>query len=262
MRGGAIVLFGLLVALSLFAPFVAPYDPAEQNLQLGLSTPTPAHILGTDQLGRDLLSRILHAGRTSLSITLLVLSIALVIGAVVGLAAGYVGGMVDEACMRVVDLFMSLPTFILTLALVGTLGAGIPNLVIALAVGWWPPYARLVRSAVLAARSSEYVLAAECLGFTPAYIMRRYLLPAPLSVVAVQLSLDVGQVMLAVAGLGFLGLGIAPPQPEWGTMLVDARPFLQSAPHLVLAPGFAVFCAVFGCHALSEVLERWLNPQR
>jgi peptide/nickel transport system permease protein len=267
VRGGlphiaAIAPFGLLVAASLLAPLVAPYDPASQNLRLGLSTPSLVHPLGTDQLGRDLLSRILWAGRASLSIGVLVLFISLCVGASVGLVAGYLGGLIDEVCMRLVDLFMSLPTFILALALVGTLGAGMQNLVVALAVGWWPPYARLVRSAILAARGSEYVLAAECLGLPPGRIMRRYLLPAPLGVVVVQLSLDVGQVILAVAGLGFLGLGIAPPRPEWGTMLVDARPFMQSAPHLVIAPGLAIFCAVFGCHALSDMLEQHLNPHR
>ena len=213
---GAAALFGLLVLTSVCAPLLAPFDPAEQNLRLGLSTPLRAHLLGTDQLDRDVLSRIVWAGRASLSISFLVLAISVCIGTFVGLVAGYLGGFVDELCMRMVDLFMSLPTFILALALVGTLGAGIQNLIVALAVGWWPAYARLVRSTILTARTSEYVLAAECLGFSPTYIMRRYLLPAPLSVLLVQLSMDVGQVMLAVAGLGFLGLGIAPPQPERG----------------------------------------------
>lgn len=256
---GLAALLTLLIAC-LLAPWVAPYDPAQQDLNLGMTTPTAPHLLGTDQLGRDLLSRLLWAGRTSLAVTGAVLALSLLLGATVGLCAGYFGGLLEEGLMRLVDLFLALPSLLLALALVGALGPSLRALVLALTISWWPTYARLVRSQTLSLRTTDYVLAARALGARHQQIMRVHLLPALIGPVTVQLSLDAGHLILTIAAFGFLGLGVQPPTPEWGAMLVDARPFMQVAPHLVLVPGLAIFCTVFGANALADGVERWLNP--
>ncbi len=190
----------------------------------------------------------------------MVLPAALTVGVTVGLVSGYQGGLVDEVGMRLTDFIYGLPSTILTLALIGVLGPSIPVLILALSLTSWVRYARLARSLVLTVKSSEFVLAAQALGGTDAHIMLKHLLPALLGPVAVQLSLDAGRTVLAVAGLSFLGLGIQPPTPEWGTMLVDARPFMDYVPHLVLPPGLAIFTLVFGCNSLSVGLENLLRP--
>ena len=251
----------LIVIASLLAPVIAPYDPAGQDLHTGLTEPSREHLLGTDHLGRDSLSRLLWAGRASITATAIVLLFSLILGTTVGLLAGFYGGFVDDFMMRITDVFLSLPTFILALAIIGALGPGFNNLILALTVVWWPVYARLVRSKVLSVKTMDYVLASETLGGSNLHVMRRHLLPALVGPVVVLLSLDVGHVMLSIAGLGFLGLGIQPPTPEWGTMLVDARPFMQYALHLVVPPGLAVLIAVFGFNSLGEGLDDWLNPR-
>jgi nickel transport system permease protein len=264
-RGGmaiGITLPFLIITISLLAPFLAPYAPDAQDLNVGLTSYSLAHWLGTDALGRDILSRLLWAGRVSVSITGVVLLSSLLIGGSIGMVAGYWGGWVDEICMRLVDLFLSIPTFILALALIGTLGVGQQNLVLALAFSGWATYARLVRSQVLAIKHRQFIVAAEAMGGSPVYILWHHYLPALLGAVLVQLSLDVGSVVLSIAGLSFIGLGVQPPLPEWGTMLVDARPFLQTAPHLVMAPGGAILLTVFGFNALGEALEARFDPRR
>lgn len=256
---GVAVLLLLLVG-ALVAPLLVS-DPLEQNLAAVLQRPSLAHPLGTDHLGRDLLSRVLYAGRISLSILALVLSVSFVLGVSLGLLSGFVGGWVDEAIMRVVDLFLALPTLIIASALVGVLGPGVQSLSVALAVTLWPQYARLVRSQVLSIRETEMVLAARALGGGDAHIARRHVLPGLLGPVAVQLSLDAGGVMLLIATLSFLGMGVQPPTPEWGQMLVDARAYMQVSPHLVIVPGLAILAAVYGFNALGDLLEDWLNPR-
>ena len=256
---GGLALMGL-VLVALCAPLLAPYDPAAQDLNVGLTMPTLAHPLGTDQLGRDLLSRLLWAGRSSLTVVFGVLACSLLLGASIGLVAGYVGGLTDELLMRVVDLFLARPGFLLALALVGALGPGLDTLLLALTITWWPTYARLVRSQTLTLRSADYLLAAQAIGAGHGQIMRRHLWPALIGPVVVQLSLDAGHLILTIAALGFLGLGIQPPAPEWGVMLVDARPFMQIAPHLVLAPGLAIFSTVLSANLVADGLEQWLNP--
>jgi peptide/nickel transport system permease protein len=255
-----IVLALLILLASLFAPLLAPYDPARQDLLMGLTGPSREHLLGTDQLGRDILSRLLWAGRYSISATAFVLVVSLSLGTSVGLLAGYLGGWAGQFVMRLVDVFMALPGLILSLAIIGALGPGLENLTLALMIIWWPSYARLTMSKVLTVKSTDYVVAAETLGAGQLHIMRKHLVPALLGSQAVLLSLDVGRVVLTIAALGFLGLGIQPPAPEWGTMLVDARPFMQLAPHLVFAPGLALLIVVFGFNSLGEGLDQLLNP--
>jgi peptide/nickel transport system permease protein len=185
---------------------------------------------------------------------------SLVVGMLIGLICGYFGGMVEDLGMRLTDLIYALPEIILALALIGALGPSVTALVLALALSGWVRYARLARSLVLTVKTSEFVEAARAIGATDSHIMRKHLLPASIGPVSVQLSLDAGVTVLAVAGLSFLGLGIQPPTPEWGAMLVDARPYMDYAPHLVLPPGAAIFILVFGFNALSQGLENWLRP--
>lgn len=263
----AISISGALAALvmgglSLLAPLLAPADPTTIDLARSLLPPSAAAWLGTDQLGRDLFSRVLWAGRTSLAMSAVVLGISLAVGLIVGLVAGYSGGLIDQCAMRVVDGLLALPTIVLTLALIGTFGAGIPVLVGALTIGWWAPYARLVRGQVLAIRHCPYLEAAVAIGAPHWHIIRVHLLPGILGPLLVQVSLDVGAVLLAIGALSFLGLGVQPPDPEWGTMIIEARPFLAYAPHVILAPGLALFLTVLGCNALGEVLAQRLRTSR
>lgn len=251
----------VLVALCLAAPFVATHDPTAVDLRLGLQAPSTGHWLGSDQLGRDVWSRVVWAGRASLLVTGVVLGLSLLLGLTVGLVSGYGGGWIDDLAMRITDFFYALPQLILALALIGTVGPSRPALIAALAIGGWVTYARLARSLVLALRQRDFVTAAHATGATHRRILVRHLLPAILGPVAVQLSLDAGATMLAIAALSFLGLGLQPPTPEWGAMLVEARPYLDQAPHLVLPPGVAIFLVVLGCNALGETLEDWLRPK-
>lgn len=250
----------LVVALCLAAPLVATHDPATVDLRTGLQSPSAAHWLGSDQLGRDVWSRVVWAGRASLLVTGVVLALSLVLGLAVGLVSGYGGGWIDNIAMRITDFFYALPQIILALALIGAVGPSLLTLIAALAIGGWVTYARLARSLVLSLRQQDFVTAAQATGATHWWILTRHLLPGTIGPVAVQLSLDAGATILAIAALSFLGLGVQPPTPEWGAMLVEARPYLDRAPHLVLPPGLAIFLVVFGCNALGEALEDWLRP--
>jgi peptide/nickel transport system permease protein len=256
------IILAILVVIACFVyPLLSPIDPADQNLRAALQGSSIEHPLGTDHLGRDIMIRVLYAGRVSITATAIVLMISLLLGTIIGMVAGLTGGLADEICMRLVDVFLSFPSMILALAMIGTLGPGFWNLIFALAITWWPPYARLVRSKVLALKTADYIMAAGILGASKPYIMRKHLLPSLLGPVTVLLSLDVGFVILAIAGLGFLGLGIQPPAPEWGTMLVDARPFMQMGLQMVIPPGLAILIMILGFNCLSEALDEWLNPQ-
>jgi ABC-type dipeptide/oligopeptide/nickel transport system permease subunit len=256
-----IFLLSIVISSSIFAPVLAPQAPEIQDLDHILALPSGQHLLGTDALGRDILSRLMWAGRISLAIATVVLCLSLLIGGSIGLVAGFYGGWIDELCMRGIDLFLSIPTLILALALIGTLGTGLQNMTLALTISWFPAYARLVRSQVLVLKNQDFITAAITLGGSSWHMLWHHYLPSLVGVVVVQLSLDVGAVVLAIAGLSFIGLGVQPPMPEWGTMLVDARPLMQVAPHTVMAPGLAIFATVFGFHALSEALENWLEPR-
>lgn len=250
----------LVVTLCLAAPLVATHDPAAVDLRTGIQSPSAAHWLGSDQLGRDVWSRVVWAGRASLLVTGVVLALSLGLGLAVGLVSGYGGGWVDNLAMRITDFFYALPQIILALALIGALGPSMMTLIVALTVGGWVTYARLARSLVLSLRQKDFVMAAHATGASHGRILTRHLLPGIVGPVAVQLSLDAGATMLAIAALSFLGLGLQPPTPEWGAMLVEARPYLDRALHLVLPPGVAIFLVVFGCNALGEALEDWLRP--
>ena len=246
--------------MGVLAPSLAPYDPTEQDLRNTLAGPSLAHPLGTDHLGRDELSRVLVGTRTSLIAVLGVAVVAAVVGVLLGVASGYVGGRFDMIVMRGVDLFLGLPSLVLGLALVGLVGPSLLTLVIALGLTWWPQYARFARSQVLVIRRLAYVEALQVVGMPPSRILTRHLVPGVAGPISVLLSTDAGVILLAVAGFSFLGLGVQPPTPEWGQMLVEARPYLQSAPLLALAPGAAILLVVLSFNLLANHLSRRLDP--
>jgi peptide/nickel transport system permease protein len=255
-------LLGAIVLLCAAAPLLTPYDPAQVDLTAQLQPPGPAHPLGTDHFGRDLLARLLHGGRLSLAVaagtTLLVLALSLVVGAV----AGYIGGHVDEAAMRLADVTLAFPRLVLALAIAGLLGAGAGSVVVAIVAVSWAWYARIVRGLVLAAREEPYVLAARALGARPSRLLARHVLPAIAGPVAVLVSLDFGQVILGISALSFLGLGPQPPEPEWGAMLNEGRLFFAQAPELMVYPGLAIALTVLGCTLLGDALHDALDPRR
>ncbi|SCF06773.1 peptide/nickel transport system permease protein [Micromonospora haikouensis] len=244
----------VFVVAGLLAPLIAPADPTANDLAAGLASPSAEHLLGTDQLGRDQLSRLLYGAQISLAITAAVLAISLTAGAVVGTVAGYAGGWVDRVVSRVIDVVVSLPGMLVALAVIGVRGPGVDNLILALALWSWAPYARIARARVASLRDSPHLDALRLLGAGHGRIVGRHLLPLALAPCLVYASTDVGTVVLAVATLSFLGLGVAPPSAEWGQMLIEGRPFLASAWWLAYPPGVAITAVVFASNLLGERL--------
>lgn len=257
---GAVLLL-LIITSALFAPWLAPHPPTRLNLLETFAPPSRIHPLGTDHLGRDILSRIMFGARTTLGAAALVLVVMLVIALSVGMIAGFVGGLVDYILMRLVDLVLAFPGLILAIAVAGTLGPGLLNVTLALALVWWAGYARLIRALVLQVREQEYITAATALGVPPLRIIFRHILPNIVGPLVVIASLDLGAIVLSIAGLNFLGLGAQPPTPEWGAMLNDAQPFLQTEPQLLLAPAGAMVLTVLAFNLLGDALRDWLDPQ-
>lgn len=252
----------LLFALSaLSAPLLAPADPLEQDLSLRLKPPAPAHLLGADQLGRDVLSRILFGARISLTIGLVVVGTAGTFGTLVGLVAGYRRGLVDEVLMRVTDVFLAFPALILAMAIAGALGPSLNNAMIAIAVVTWPVYARLARAQVLSLREREFVEATRALGASPGRIIWRHLLPNSLAPILVQASFDMGGAILSAAGLSFIGFGAQPPIPEWGVMISEGRKFISTQPWLSLFPGLAILLTVAAFNLIGDGLRDTLDPR-
>ena len=256
-----VVIVTLLVLAAVFAPYLAPHDPTATDALGRLAGTSMAHPLGTDELGRDVLSRMLFGARWSLGVAILATGVVMAIGLVVGTISGYYGGVVDTLIMRVIDVLLALPNLVLYLAIVGTLGPGIRNVFIALISISWAGYARVVRGLVLASREREYVRASLGLGATHRRLMLRHILPNVISPVVILGSLQAGGVILALAALGFFGLGAQPPTPEWGTMINQARLFLQAAPTLMIYPGLAISLAVLGFNLLGDALRDTLDPR-
>ena len=248
--------------IALFAPEIAPRDPNQIDLTSILAGPSWHHWLGTDDLGRDEFSRILVAAHTTATTVVIVLIVAILVGGTVGLIAGAVGGLLDAILMRIVDVAISLPSLIVALAVLGAVGPGYGNLVLALSLAGWPNYARVVRSSVLSTKQQPYVEAATVLGAHPARIIWAYLLPPALGATLVYASGDAGSLAVSVATLSFLGLGVRPPQSEWGQMLVAALPYMQSNPMLVLLPGFALSIFVATWNAFSRAIAVDKLPRR
>jgi peptide/nickel transport system permease protein len=254
-------LVGLVVLAAVFGEFVAPCPPNQITLLDRLKPPSSMHLFGTDDYGRDLLSRVLAGARISLQVATIVLSISVVVGTTLGAVAGLVAGLVDEAIMRVTDLFLAFPALILAAAIAATLGADLSTTVLALATVFWPWYARLVRGQVLSLREREFVLAARVAGARTSRVVRVHLIPNVLPFVIVQMSLDVGYVILSTSALSFLGLGAQPPTPEWGAMLTDARGFLRDAWWFPTFPGLALAFTVVAFNLLGDGLRDWLDPR-
>jgi len=261
-----LVVFGMVVILvfiivALFAPLLAPYDPYMPDLKDRLSQPSLKHLLGTDSLGRDTLSRIIHGTRTSLMIGLTVVSIAAIVGTSLGMVAGYLGGWPYTIIMRLVDVVMTFPMILLALVIAAMLGEGIRNVIIALTVGLVPVYARLMCGLVLTLKENEYIMAEKAMGASNQRIMIRHLLPNALPALIVVVTMMLGTTVLAEAGLSFLGIGIEPPTPTWGSMVNDGREYLLTHPILSFAPGFAIMLLVFAFNMAGDGLRDALDPR-
>jgi len=250
----------LLVGLALFGPLLAPYDPNQPDFRAKLEAPSTEHWLGTDQSGRDVFSRVLEGGQRTLGTALLVLGCIFGIGLVVGTIAGMSGGIVDILLMRLVDVLMALPSIVLAIAIVGVLGPGFENLVLALVLSWWAYYARLARSYVLNAHQRPDIIAARLAGIGWGRIMLGHVLPGVTSQLLIVATLDLGALIAAIAGLSFLGLGVQPPAAEWGAMLSEARLYVTLAPWLLFGPLVPIFGAVLAANLLGNALRDTLDP--
>ena len=259
-----VLAIGLIAGLALcavFAPLLAPYDPLTQALASRLEPPSPAHVLGTDQLGRDIASRLLYGARISLFIGVVVVASAGIFGTCIGLVAGYVAGLVDESLMRLTEVFLAFPPLILAMAIAGALGPSLTNAIIAIAAVTWAVYARLARGQILSLRRREFVEAARSIGVHPVRILARHLLPNAVAPLLIQASFDMGAAIIAAAGLSFIGFGAQPPTPEWGVMISEGRNFISTQPWLSLFPGLAILFAVGSFNVLGDGLRDELDPR-
>jgi peptide/nickel transport system permease protein len=257
-----LVIVGILVFAAAFAPWIAPHDPFVQDLSRRLLPPgTPGNLLGTDDFGRDILSRIIHGSRITLYIIGLVAVTAPVLGLMIGTVAGYFGGWVDAVLMRLTDIFLAFPRLILALALVAVLSPGIENAVLAIALTAWPPYARVARAETLTVRNSDYIAAIRLQGAGALRIIAGHIVPMCLPSVIIRVTLDMAGVILIAAGLGFLGLGVQPPLPEWGLMISTGRKYLFEQWWVATMPGLAIFVVSLGFNLLGDGLRDVLDPR-
>jgi peptide/nickel transport system permease protein len=261
IRRLAIGIVVFMVAAAVVGPWLVPFDPRDQNLPLRLSAPSWQHPLGLDELGRDVLARLLVGARVSLLVGVVVVSVSASVGTLVGAIVGYRGGWLDEVVGRVMDVLLAFPGILLAIALVAVLGPSLANVVLALTIIGWVGYARLVRGQVLKVRELEYVQAARALGAPTWRILALHVIPATLSAVTVQATLGMAGIIIAEASLSFLGLGVQPPTPSWGTMLDAGRSHLFDAPHLTLFPGLAIAMLVLGFNFAGEALRDHLDPR-
>jgi peptide/nickel transport system permease protein len=257
-----LIIVSILLVVAAFAPLIAPHDPLVQDLSRRLLPPgTPGNLLGTDDFGRDILSRIIYGARITLYIIALVAVTAPVLGLLIGTVAGYFGGWIDATLMRLTDIFLAFPRLILALALVAVLGPGIENAVLAIALTAWPPYARVARAETLTVRSSDYIAAIRLQGASAPRIIAGHVVPMCLPSVIIRVTLDMAGVILIAAGLGFLGLGVLPPAPEWGLMISSGRKFLFEQWWVATMPGLAIFIVSLGFNLLGDGLRDVLDPR-
>jgi peptide/nickel transport system permease protein len=260
MIGTFVILFLILVAI--FAPLAATHDPYDQILPERLASPSRDHLFGTDSLGRDIFSRVVHGARVTLTIALLVAFISTPLGMIIGVLAGYVGGAVDEILMRLSDVFLAFPKLILAIAFAAALGPGVENAIVAIAVANWPSYARLARAETLSVRDNDYIQVIRSMGASNLRIMVGHITPMCLSSIIVRMSLDMGTIILTAAGLGFLGLGAQPPMPEWGLMVSDGRQFLVDQWWVSTIPGIAILIVVMGFNLMGDGFRDILDPHQ
>lgn len=257
---GAIIL-ALEIILAVGAPLVAPYSPIEQDFSVALQGPTHAHLFGTDDVGRDLLSRIMHGARISLSVGLISVGIGSIVGVILGVIAGYYGGIIDTLLLRLMDVLLAFPGILLALAVVAVLGPGLYNVMIAVGFGGIPAYTRLARASTLSVRERDYVLAARAIGCPNGRIMGRYILPNVIPPVIVLATLGIAGAILTAAGLSFIGVGAQPPSPEWGAMLSLGRQYLQRAWWVTMFPGLAIMLTVLSVNMVGDALRDALDPK-
>ena len=250
-----------LVFTALFAPLIAPYDPVAANLANRLQPLSAAHWFGTDELGRDIFSRIVWGSRLTLYVIILVAIIAAPVGILVGTVAGYFGGIIDTVLMRITDIFLAFPKLILALAFVAALGPGIENAIIAIAITSWPPYARIARAETITIRNSDFIRAIRLQGAGPLRIITKHIMPLCMSSLIVRVTLDMAGIILTAAGLGFLGLGAQPPSPEWGAMTSAGRSFILDQWWLITMPGTAIFVVSLAFNLLGDGLREVLDPK-
>ena len=248
-----------LAIMAVFAPVLAPTSPTTQMLDEGLRPPSALHLFGQDKLGRDQLSRIVYGARPSLLVGAVTVSISALLGVLVGVSAGYLGGLVDQLLMRLVDILLAFPGLLLAIAMSAVLGPSLRNVVLALCLISWTAYARVVRAQVMALRTREFVEAARALGASPLRVMQRHLTPQVVSVLVVQASFGMAGAIVGEAGLSFLGLGVQPPTPSWGAMINEGRSFLLIAPHVAVFPGLALMLTVLGLNVLGDGLRDALD---
>lgn len=250
-----LIMLAVIVLSAVFAPLIAPYSPYEIDLSNRFAPISSSHILGTDHLGRDVFSRLIYGSRMSLISVLAIMVIILLVSLIIGSAAGFQGGKIDNILMRISDVMLTFPTFILALFFIGILGVGLINVIIAIAFTHLAWYSRIVRSIVLETKEKNYVLASKCMGTPKLKIIMRHIMPQVLSQVGILATLDLGHMMLHVAGLSFLGLGVQAPVAEWGVMINDAAPFIRQHPELMVYPGLCIFITVAIFNSLGEYLK-------
>ena len=272
-----LVLTALLLFVAAFAKYLCPYDPYAQDLALAQKPPGPEHLLGTDRYGRDMLSRVIIGSTTSIYATLLLVAVITVAtsiyatlllvavitvaGTAIGIFCGWKGGKADTVLMRISDLFLAFPGLVFALAVAGVLGGGIQNAIIALAVISWPKFARLARGLTLTQKDSAYLMAAKLSGSSTGKLLLKHILPNIAGPILVTSVLDIGTMMMELAGLSFLGLGVKPPMAEWGSMISDGRSMLQISPWMVLAPGMAIFITVMIFNLLGDTIRDYMDPK-
>lgn len=254
-----ILIFFILAAL--FAGYIAPHDPEKANLELRLKEPCREYPFGTDHLGRCILSRIIFGARVSLLVGLLVVSSSFVLGLAIGTLSGYYGGWLDEMVMRIVDAFLAFPSLLLALGIAGLFGAGFMNLVIALITVDWAGYARLARGSVMTVKEQDYIKAAKGLGAGDMHVILCHVIPNVISPLIVMATIGMGYVILSAAGLSFLGFGVQPPTPEWGSMLSEGKTYIRSAPYIMIFPGIAIMLTVMAFNYLGDELRDLLDPR-
>lgn len=254
-----ILIFFILAAL--FAGYIAPHDPEKANLELRLKEPCREYPFGTDHLGRCILSRIIFGARVSLLVGLLVVSSSFILGLAIGTLSGYYGGWLDEMVMRIVDAFLAFPSLLLALGIAGLFGAGFMNLVIALITVDWAGYARLARGSVMTVKEQDYIKAAKGLGAGDMHVILRHVIPNIISPLIVMATIGMGYVILSAAGLSFLGFGVQPPTPEWGSMLSEGKTYIRSVPYIMIFPGIAIMLTVMAFNYLGDELRDLLDPR-
>lgn len=254
-------IFVLMVVTATLAPLLAPYDPLEQNYLEAMQGPSAKHWLGTDSFGRDMLSRIIYGARIALIVGVLAVGLAMVVGVTLGLISGYYGGIIDTIIMRIMDGLFAFPILILAIALMAILGLGVRNVILAVAVGYIAPFARVTRGDVLAAKEETYIEAARLTGVSNVAIIFRHILPNVLAPIIVQGALRVSAAIITEAGLSFLGLGPPPPTPVWGSMISEGRNFLVIAPHISTYPGLALMLTVIGLNLFGDGLRDTFDPR-